>query len=230
MSSGHKKGLLSMRHMRIFRGECRIGGHTLVELLITVVISLIALSVIYLSFSSDRKSFYHQMSALRIRQDARVAMNSISQLLRMGTHIYANQAKMVEGHTFQVPAKGAGGNELLFASPEEGEGALTYTVRGYYLRDRVPRDGINPGARQLMMYQKERVAPASPEDPATIDFGVISGGSTRILADYVRPAAPMFTISTDGKSVELHMQTEKKISAEMPAQHEELKTSVKMRN
>jgi Tfp pilus assembly protein PilW len=220
---------MPVKRLRICKNRL-CSGHTLIELLVAAAVSLLALSAIYLSFSSDRRTFFRQMDALRARQDARTAMNGISQFLRAGTCIYANQAKTVEGQTYHVPAIGASGDDLLFACPEYGSGAPRYTVRGYFLRNRVPPDPDNRDARQLMMYQKTGVAPVTQGDPATIDMTALSGGSTRLVADYLCAGDPVFTIGADGKSVSIVIETSKKTPHELQAQGEKLKTAVKLRN
>jgi type II secretory pathway pseudopilin PulG len=234
MGSNHKKSV-------------HIKGYTLIEVIVSAGVFLLALSVANFSFLSAKKSFHHQNASISLRQSARVSLNNMSTYLRYGQYIYTNRTVTIQGATFVIPPTGTtGGNAIVFAAPENGRvGNMRYTIRGYYLRDRVPKDPANPTARQIMMYEKTDVDPpgSTNDDPSTINLSSLSGGTFRLLADYVKPTQACATDSQipfdtnlkifrilDTRTVSISHRMQKREMTNMPMETEELHTRVSLRN
>ena len=214
------------RRAHIFR------GHTLIEIIVAATIFLGATSIAYMGFSMVSRNFHHQSADVEIRQKARISIDNISQYLRMGQYIYTGQTVTIEGITYTIPAAGNVGYSLVFAYPENGSsGSITYTIIGYYLKDKTIADQANPNAKQLMMYKKTGVTPPTADLPSSIILSNLTGGSFRMIGDYyVRAEGLSFTLGSPAKTVGIHLSVEKRDLSNMPLVEEELYTQVTLRN
>ena len=93
-----------------------------------------------------------------------------------------------------------------------------------------PSDPANPDAYRLMRFEKKGVVPEETDAPGTIKLETISGGHTRMVANYIDMTGFKFYIGDTAEYIDIDMAT--KMRGKSSARYEEtsVKVSVHLRN
>jgi type IV pilus assembly protein PilW len=175
MEMKHRQKHISLRYSN--------QGFTMIELLVALVVSLLAMAAIYSTFLAQHRSYQVQNEAADMQQNIRTAMYYMEREIRMAG---SNPFKSLPLSNFGIASNGAGRNSITFTEDVRGDnpgdapdGAvddqdenITYALNGTNLQrtDNV----VAPGVPQMVA-----------QNINWLDFVYLDGASPpNILNDY----------------------------------------------
>ncbi|MCE1246523.1 MAG: hypothetical protein LWY06_07765 [Firmicutes bacterium] len=207
-----------------------IKGYTLIEFMVSSFVFLGVLTLTYFGWSATSKNFDNLESNVYTRQYAKLLSDHLQRDVASANYVYAGRTVTLKGHTYNLPATGTTGSELLIAIPENGNtGSITYTIVGYY-PVRNSKDPVNPNSYKLIRQEVKNVTPATADSPPTVNFAAIPSASVseRIAADFIDIS--QFTIGENSGSIKAYIATAKKEKSSSMTDKTTLNLTVMMRN
>ncbi len=123
-------------------------GVTLIELLIALVISGIAMMAIAMPFVAERAFWRHGMQQTQAQRDAQLAMRAIARAARGSTgYTISSSGPSKAKITFATSQVCAGNNQIFDGGPNVGSGALTSQCGSNAAQYLINRPGDQTGSK-----------------------------------------------------------------------------------
>ncbi|MEW6283851.1 MAG: prepilin-type N-terminal cleavage/methylation domain-containing protein [Candidatus Eremiobacterota bacterium] len=210
----------------------RCAGHTLPEVLVACTLFSLIIGVAFSSLALMSRARQGTEARVDPRRETRALLDLLSNQLRSSAHMRTDtDPQMFCGVSYSDAPKGPGqwGTMLLFSVPEQAAGT-SCAVWGVHGRNRIPRDGANPDARQVVVHSVRNVRVDAPGSPSTVVLGPLAyadrGFSQRVFDTY---GDARFHLSTDLRSVTIEVAFRRR-AIRGPVMAETYSTEVSLRN